>query len=176
VLARELGMLTDEEGRVLERRTEEEERIVEAARGAWLDPEDVNGYLDGLGESQVTVKKRIIELIKRPKTHLRRLFACGDGEIPDAHGESWISAQVELKYSGYLAREREAARKLAELAGFRLPGDLDYAGIQSISTEARQKLSRVRPESLAQAGRIPGVSPSDLQNLVLEVLKRRRAA
>ncbi len=75
-----------------------------------------------------------------------------------------------------MAREREAARKLAELADFRLPTDLDYAGILSMSTEARQKLGRVRPESLAQAGRIPGVSPSDLQNLVLEVLKRQRAA
>ena len=81
-----------------------------------------------------------------------------------------------MKCAGYLAREREAARKLAELADFRLPAGLDYGGILSMSTEARQKLDRVRPESLAQAGRIPGVSPSDLQNLVLEVLKRQRAA
>ncbi len=81
-----------------------------------------------------------------------------------------------MKYAGYLAREREAARKLAELADFRLPADLDYGGILSMGTEARQKMARVRPESLAQAGRIPGVSPSDLQNLVLEVLKRQRAA
>ena len=62
------------------------------------------------------------------------------------------------------------------LADFHLPADLDYDGILSVSTEARQKLGRVRPESLAQAGRIPGVSPSDLQNLVIEVLKRQRAA
>lgn len=176
VLAMELGMLTNEEGRALERRTKEEERIVEVAGETWLEPVDVNGYLDGLGESQIIIKQRINELIRRPKTRLRELFACADAEIPDAHDESWISAQVELKYTGYLAREKEAAKKLAELAGFRLPGDLDYAAIRSISTEARQKLSRVRPESLAQAGRIPGVSPSDLQNLVLEVLKRRRAA
>jgi tRNA uridine 5-carboxymethylaminomethyl modification enzyme len=96
--------------------------------------------------------------------------------MPQAQEESWISAQVEMKYAGYMAREREAARRLAELTNFHLPSDLDYGKIASISTEARQKLGRVRPESLAQAGRIPGVSPSDLQNLVLEVMKRKRTA
>ncbi len=74
------------------------------------------------------------------------------------------------------AGERNAALRLAELASFQLPATFDYSSAQSLSTEARQKLARVRPESLAQAGRIPGVSPSDLQNLVMEVLKRRHAA
>ena len=62
------------------------------------------------------------------------------------------------------------------MASFQLPKELPYAGLESLSTEARQKLEQVRPESLAQAGRIPGVTPSDLQNLVLEVVKRRRTA
>jgi tRNA uridine 5-carboxymethylaminomethyl modification enzyme len=87
-----------------------------------------------------------------------------------------MSAEIEIKYKGYLARERAAAEKLAEMANFRLPPDLPYLDLRSLSTEARQKLDRVRPESLAQAGRIPGVSPSDLQNLVLEVVRRGRPA
>ena len=69
------------------------------------------------------------------------------------------AAEIELKYDGYLAREREAAGRLEELASFTLPHDLRYVELASLSTEARQKLDRIRPASLAQASRIPGVSP-----------------
>lgn len=82
-----------------------------------------------------------------------------------------MSTEIELKYVGYLERERRAVRKLEELVDFRLPPDLLYQRLSSLSTEARQKLDHIRPESLAQASRIPGVSPADLQNLVLEVLR-----
>ena len=83
-------------------------------------------------------------------------------------------ADIELKYSGYLHRERRSAQRMAEMDGLPIPGDLRYEGLQALSYEARQKLSRVRPETLGQAGRIPGVSPSDLQNLVLAVVKSRK--
>jgi tRNA uridine 5-carboxymethylaminomethyl modification enzyme len=83
---------------------------------------------------------------------------------------------MELRYHGYLARERERAEALRRQADFPLPADLDYARLLSLSYEARQKLDRIRPTTLAQAGRVPGVSPSDLQNLVMEVRKAGRAA
>ena len=89
--------------------------------------------------------------------------------------DALTSVEVELKYVGYLERERAAAARLAEMASFRLPADTPYLELASLATEARQKLDRVRPGSLAQAGRIPGVSPSDLQNLILEVARRRRS-
>jgi len=85
-----------------------------------------------------------------------------------------VSAAIDLKYEGYLAREREAAARLAELAAFALPADLPYLELQSLATEARQKLDRIRPTSLSQAARIPGVSPSDLHNLVVETARWRR--
>jgi tRNA uridine 5-carboxymethylaminomethyl modification enzyme len=84
------------------------------------------------------------------------------------------SVEVELKYGGYVARERATAQRLRELEGFALPDSLDYRSLRSLSFEAREKLATVRPATLGQAGRVPGVSPSDLQNLVMEVLKRRR--
>jgi tRNA uridine 5-carboxymethylaminomethyl modification enzyme len=117
-----------------------------------------------------------VELARRPHVSLRTLLAAADNAAPDVSDEAWISAEIEIKYAGYLERERDAARRLAELAGFRLPSDLAYSELRSLSTEARQKLSAVQPESLAQAARVPGVSPSDLQNLVHEVLKRRSAS
>ena len=175
-LAERLGMLTDSESAVLDRRMSEEEEVLTIAGDTGLRPDQVNGYLADCNESQILVKQRIGELIKRPKLHLKELFSCSDLDVPEVADESLISAEIELKYAGYLTREREAAKKLAELAGFRLPADIEYAGIESLSTEARQKLAEVRPESLAQAGRIPGVSPSDLQNLVLAVMKLGREA
>jgi tRNA uridine 5-carboxymethylaminomethyl modification enzyme len=88
--------------------------------------------------------------------------------------EAVISAELELKYAGYLARERDAAARLARMGAFALPAELPYATFRSLTTEARQKLAALRPASLAQAGRVPGVSPNDLQNLVVEVERWRR--
>jgi tRNA uridine 5-carboxymethylaminomethyl modification enzyme len=96
--------------------------------------------------------------------------------VPDAEDDSWTSAEIELKYKGYIARERDTVKKLEGLREFAIPEEMDYANLGCISTEARQKLEKIRPESLARAGRIPGVSPSDLQNLVVEVLRLRDRA
>jgi tRNA uridine 5-carboxymethylaminomethyl modification enzyme len=85
-----------------------------------------------------------------------------------------VTAELELKYAGYFVRERQAADRLARSGAFTLAPDLPYATFLSLSYEARQKLAAVRPHTLAQAGRVPGVSPSDLQNLVLEVERGRR--
>jgi tRNA uridine 5-carboxymethylaminomethyl modification enzyme len=83
-------------------------------------------------------------------------------------------ADIELKYAGYLERERQAAARIADMDEFELPIGLNYSRMESLSTEARQKLGAAQPRSLGQAGRIPGVSPSDLQGLVVAVLQWRR--
>jgi tRNA uridine 5-carboxymethylaminomethyl modification enzyme len=87
-----------------------------------------------------------------------------------------VTADLELKYAGYFARERDQASKLRRMGGFALESDAPYGGMRSLSLEARQKLAAIRPTTLAQASRIPGVSPTDLQNLVLELEKLRRAS
>jgi tRNA uridine 5-carboxymethylaminomethyl modification enzyme len=85
-----------------------------------------------------------------------------------------ITAELELKYAGYFVREREQAAKLRRMGAFALSSDLPYETMHSLSYESRQKLGALRPGTLAQAARVPGVSPTDLQNLVLEVEKWRR--
>ena len=85
-------------------------------------------------------------------------------------------AEIEFKYEGYLARERSDAARLAELDAMELPEGLVYTEMTTISFEAREKLSRIRPETLGQAGRVPGISPSDLQSLVAQVIRRRSPA
>jgi tRNA uridine 5-carboxymethylaminomethyl modification enzyme len=175
-LAVGIGLLRGAERAQLERRIEQERLLVELARTTSLKPTRANVHLAAVGEALVAESQRVMDLARRPRTSLRALLAEADLDLPDLLAESWLSAEMEIKYAGYLEREREAASRLAELAEFRLPRDLPYLDLRSLSTEARQKLDRVRPESLAQAGRVPGVSPSDLQNLVCEVLKRRRPA
>ncbi|MGH9661101.1 MAG: tRNA uridine-5-carboxymethylaminomethyl(34) synthesis enzyme MnmG, partial [Bryobacteraceae bacterium] len=92
--------------------------------------------------------------------------------VPDS--EAALTVELELKYAGYFARERVHAEKLKRMSGLPLPVDLPYEQFQSLSTEARQKLSSRRPSTLAQAAGIPGVSQSDLQNLLIEIERRRR--
>ena len=117
--------------------------------------------------------ERVASVARRPGVSLRALLEAAGAPVT-GRDEAVASAEIELKYDGYLAREREAAARLAELAAFALPADLPYPELRSLATEARQKLERVRPTSLAQAARIPGVSPSDLHNLVIETARWRR--
>jgi tRNA uridine 5-carboxymethylaminomethyl modification enzyme len=169
--ARDLGMLHEAEEEVLERRLDEESLLLSLARETAIDAEAANRLLRAVGETCVDEAQRIAVLTRRPRVALRDLAEAACSSLPECSEDAWISTEIELKYVGYLERERRAVRKLEELVDFRLPFDLPYQRLSSLSTEARQKLDHIRPESLAQASRIPGVSPADLQNLVLEVLR-----
>jgi tRNA uridine 5-carboxymethylaminomethyl modification enzyme len=90
--------------------------------------------------------------------------------------EGIISAELEIKYAGYFERERAQADRIRQMGDFAIPPGLPYPKMNSLSNEARQKLEAIQPRTLAQASRIPGVSPSDIQNLVIEVGRKRTAA
>jgi tRNA uridine 5-carboxymethylaminomethyl modification enzyme len=175
-LAGALELLSLEESAVMQRRLEHEAELIQRAERTSIGPGAVNQVLRELGEAEIAEPRRVAEIVRRPGVGLRAVMsAARPGDEDRLDDDAWMSAEIEIKYAGYLERERVAARKLAEMAGFRLPPGLPYLTLESLSTEARQKLERVQPESLAQAGRIPGISPADLQNLVLEVLRRRRS-
>jgi tRNA uridine 5-carboxymethylaminomethyl modification enzyme len=175
-LAGLLGLLSADEQADVEQRLAAEESLLSAARNTTVRPDLANPVLEAVGERPTDASARIAELVRRPRVSLRQLLeAVGYTGADGAPAESFMSAEIEIRYEGYLARERLAALQLAELAGFHLSADLPYQEMSSLSTEARQKLGMLRPESLARAGRVPGISPSDLQNLVMEVLKRNSA-
>ena len=171
-LAERLGLLTDDELRAAERRLEEEVSILTLARETTITPAQATGPLAESG-TVLAGGERIAVVAKRPGVSLAALLSAA-GVGAGARPEAVLAAEIEIKYDGYLAREREAAARLAELASFALPVELPYLELQSLATEARQKLDRIRPTSLAQAARIPGVSPSDLHNLVVEATRWRR--
>ncbi len=171
-LAARLGLLSAAELATAERRLKQEDDLLAAARATTIAPRAAAAALEPSGTT-LAEPERVASVARRPGVSLGALLQAAGVPIA-ADDQSVASAEIELKYDGYLAREREAAARLAELAAFVLPADLPYLELKSLATEARQKLDRVRPSSLAQAARIPGVSPSDLHNLVLEAARRRR--
>jgi tRNA uridine 5-carboxymethylaminomethyl modification enzyme len=170
-LTERLGLLSDDERRRAEERLEREERVLELAECTVAEPDVSNPILSAAGGPPVDSRQRVAELARRPHVSAMALLMAAGVEV-DAEESEW--AEIELKYGGYLSRERAAASRLSEMDAFVLPEGLEYGTLASLSFEARQKLATARPGSLGQAGRIPGVSPSDLQSLVMEVLKRRR--
>lgn len=175
--ARELGLLSPEDEVALAKRLEERNRILAWVRDTVVRPEDVNPVLEEAGSSPLEVPVRVKELLRRPNIPTTELLEAGGEELPfDPGGDVAGAVGVEVRYEGYVERERERAERLREKAGFALPEGLPYEDFETLSWESRSKLARIRPTNLAQAGRIPGVSPADLQNLVLEVRKWRGAA
>lgn len=170
-----IGLLTDEQRRGLERRQGRNERAEAWAREATLDPDQVNPLLEAAGSTPIRERTRVDRLVRRPEVTARMLARIGeDGtrvEDPEA-GEALDRLDVRLRYDGYLERERRRASALRRQGSTALPEDIDYASLGTLSMEARQKLARVRPSSLGQAGRIPGIRPTDLQSLLFEVRKR----
>ena len=171
-LAERLVLLTQGELRAAERRLAAEESALQLARETSITPTQAAEALAASGTT-LAESERIAVVAKRPGVSLEALFG-GANVGAETPAEAIVSAEIEIKYDGYLAREREAAARLAELASFVLPADLPYLELRTLATEARQKLERVRPSSLAQAARVPGVTPSDLHNLVLEATRWRR--
>ena len=137
-----------------------------------VSPAQANGILAESGSNGISEPVRIAELVKRPGVSLPALLAASGVWVAEEDTE-WSG--IELRYGGYLARERVVAEKLVRLEATPLPSDLPWRQLETLSWEAREKLARVQPTTLAQAGRVPGVSPADLQHLLVEVLRRERA-
>jgi tRNA uridine 5-carboxymethylaminomethyl modification enzyme len=172
----ELGLLTEQQCGILESRLGDEERAGRWAEETLARPERVNDYLESRGTSPIVDATSLAELGRRSEVSLLELVSPGgplageDGPDPDA----LAAVEMSLKYAGYIRKERARAEKLNRQGEVRLPAELPYLDLASLSMEARQKLDRVRPRTLGQAARIPGVAPSDLQNLLMEIGKRGR--
>ena len=153
------------------------EHIVSFCKEFSLKPALINPGLEALGTTPLKYGCKLFELINRPQItvkniaeHIAPLKALLD-TLTDRRDEIIEAAEVLIKYHGYIARERIIADKMQRLESIKIKGRFDYKNMNSLSTEARQKLEKINPETLAQAGRIPGVSPSDI-NVLLVLLGR----
>jgi tRNA uridine 5-carboxymethylaminomethyl modification enzyme len=172
-LALERGLLQEEQARALRERGKRWVAVREWFRDTAIPSETANPILRRAGSDEVGHALRADDLLKRPEVRARELLEAMNAPIRE--DEELIAAvEVEVKYAGYVRREEERAGRLREYAAFLIPEGLPFAELLTLSREARDKLARIRPANLAQAGRIPGISPADLQNLMLEVRKSRR--
>ena len=170
-LARSLGLLTGDQERALEERLGEERRAMAWFRDHALRPEAANVVLEASGTAPVERPVRARVLVRRPGVTAKALLEVAE-DAPEFGRDVLATVEIDAKYEGYVRRERDRAEKLRSQAEFAIPEDAPYEQFSTLSHEARQKLARIRPRNLAQAGRIPGVSPADLQNLLMEVRKR----
>ncbi len=168
-----LGMATDERAARFGEKQKNIGEIERFCRDFSIKAERINPYLERRGSTPLTRGCKLGDLVTRPEVTLesiaeevrplREMF----DRMGAARTETVEAAEVEMKYSGYIARERAMAEKMQRLEAIKIRGHFDYASITQLSTEARQKLAAIDPETLAQAGRIPGVSPSDISVLLV---------
>jgi tRNA uridine 5-carboxymethylaminomethyl modification enzyme len=168
-----LGLYTDHEQSTITQRLEEEALARALAEETSIRPADAEIFLTAAGSSQLSHSVKVIELVRRHGVGLGEVLAAvGTGGTISK--QAILTTELEIKYAGYFERERSQAERLRQMGDFKLPLDFPYSELQSLSFEARQKLGAIRPRNLAQASRIPGVSPSDLEHLVIEVERARR--
>jgi len=167
------GIYDEGERAIISSRFAAEDEAKRLAESTSIRPEVAADVLAAANSAPLAHSVRIAEVARRQDISLLDLFRAvgvGEGLAPEAV----VSAELELKYEGYFERERVQADRLRRMGAFALDPALPYAEMRSLSFEARQKLAAVRPITLAQAASVPGVSPTDLQNLVIEIEKRRR--
>jgi tRNA uridine 5-carboxymethylaminomethyl modification enzyme len=172
------GLATSERYNRMKSKLEQVNHIIEFCKSYSIKPALINSALEQLGTTPLKEGCKLFDLINRPQItlsniseHVKALKAELD-KVENARKEEIIeAAEIAVKYSGYISRERLIANKMKRLEDIRIKDKFDYNSLQSLSTEARQKLARINPETLAEASRIPGVSPSDI-NVLLVLMNR----
>jgi tRNA uridine 5-carboxymethylaminomethyl modification enzyme len=172
-LAIRLGLYTSADREKAEHRLNEVAHALDLAARTSIQPSEAEPILRGAGSMPLAHAMRVADVAKRSGVTLSELLRATGLDAAISH-DALVTAELELKYAGYFARERIEADRLRQLADLELDSDLPYEQMLTMSFEARQKLAAIKPPTLAQAARIPGVSPSDLQNLAIEVQRLRR--
>jgi tRNA uridine 5-carboxymethylaminomethyl modification enzyme len=172
-LARLLGLYTPEEDHVVTRRFVDEDRARALAEQTSIRPDQAAPALAAAGSAPLAHGMKIVDLVRRQGVALTPLLHAASVGA-DLAPEALVTAELEIKYATYFERERTQAERMRKMGDVRIPAELPYESLLSLSFEARQKLSALRPLTLAQASRVPGVSASDVQNLLFEVERRRR--
>ena len=168
-----LGLADDYRLSLLRSKQAGEQALTEMLRNTSVKGKDINAYLNAMGYGDLQQTSKLIDIVARPNITIMGLAEVVAElkekieQLGSRSEEIVESAEINIKYKGYIERERLAADKLQRLNNIHLPKDFDYNSVQSLSTEARQKLSRIKPGTIGEASRIPGVSPNDISVLLV---------
>lgn len=172
-----IGLASKERYRQLIEKKEHRDRIINFSRNYSVKAQYINSQLEQMGTSPLKQGVKLIDLILRPQLTVKSVASIIPAlqdqldKIPNRQEEIIEAAEILMKYEGYIEREQMIADKISRLENIRIKDKFDYISIKQISIEARQKLARINPDTIAQASRIPGISPSDI-NILLILLGR----
>ena len=173
-LGRELGLISDMRWEKFQRKQEQKQAELKRVQETTLPPsQELNDILVSRGTSPLTTGAKLADLLKRPQITYEDL-APVDKDRPPYSTAIFEAVEIELKYEGYIKRQRADIEEARRLERKRLPQDVDYSAIQGLRLEAGEKLNKVKPENIGQAGRISGVSPADISVLLIWLASKER--
>ena len=173
-LGRELGLISDRRWEKFQRKQEQKQAELKRVQKTTLPPsQELNHILVSRGTSPLTSGAKLADLLKRPQITYEDL-APVDKDRPQYSTAVFEAVEIELKYEGYIKRQRADIEEARRLERKRLPQDVDYSAIQGLRLEAGEKLNKVKPENIGQAGRISGVSPADISVLLIWLASKER--
>ena len=173
-LGRELGLISDRRWEKFQRKQEQKQAELKRVQKTTLPPsQELNHILVSRGTSPLTTGAKLADLLKRPQITYEDL-APVDKDRPPYSTAVFEAVEIELKYEGYIKRQRADIEEARRLERKRLPQDVDYSAIQGLRLEAGEKLNKVKPENIGQAGRISGVSPADISVLLIWLASKER--
>ena len=173
-LGRELGLISDRRWEKFQRKQEQKQAELKRVQKTTLAPsQELNDILVSRGTSPLTTGAKLADLLKRPQITYKDLEPV-DKDRPQYSTAVFEAVEIELKYEGYIKRQRADIEEARRLERKRLPQDVDYSAIQGLRLEAGEKLNKVKPENIGQAGRISGVSPADISVLLIWLASKER--
>lgn len=169
-LSHTLGLASGERLEGVRAKKEAVERIRKALSGITVDPEDINPYLLSRQSTPLSQKQKLAQLLLRPNISLQELIQslpAAASVLEKEKPDHLMQAEVQVKYEVYIGKEKELVERMNQMEELEIPQTFDYAKVQAISAEAREKLKRIQPRTLGQASRISGINPSDVQILMV---------
>ena len=171
-IGHQLGLIDEERYAKMQTKYEHQQLMVDFLSEHHAKPVEVNDYLSSIETSNINQRTKFANLLLRPQVELSRLKNCCPNiqnfiEEHNITEQEQENAEIRIKYANYIEKEKEMADKLSNLDNIKISADFDYKNFPSLSLEAREKLSRVKPDNLGQASRISGVSPSDIAALMI---------
>ena len=172
-LSFQIGLAAEYRMKLLEEKIKHRDEIVAFVKRFSITPEAINDYLENRATAPIKQALKLIDLVMRPQITLSGLrtqipeFDILLGQIPDRNNEIVEAAEIMIKYAGYIEREKVNAQKIDRLEHIAIPEEIDYRKLNALSMEARIKLSKIKPKTIGQASRIPGVSPADINVLLV---------
>jgi tRNA uridine 5-carboxymethylaminomethyl modification enzyme len=169
----ELGLASEERYSLLKRKKEHFETFCKYLNQTSISPTEANSMLKSKMTAELKQKEKLSKVLLRPQVKLEDLIECSEElkskatDLGELREELIDSVEINIKYENYIEREKLSAEKLKRLEYVKIPDDFDFGKLQSLSTEAGQKLSKIQPKNIGQALRIPGVSPADINALLV---------